>query len=66
MSTCDTCQYCVERSNKNKGAKLHTIHWECLDDMHPVNPTDTCSEWEERKGKMRIIFKNGEIGDVEE
>ncbi len=64
--TCDKCQYCYEQSNHYKDAWIHTINYICEKKTKGVNPYDSCEMWKERKGKMRIIYKDGEIGEVEE
>ena len=66
MSTCDTCQYCYEQSNHNRNAKIHTIHYRCQFLIDAVNPYDTCKMWEERKGKMKIRYKDGYVEEVAE
>lgn len=64
---CDNCHYCIEKSNKNKGAELHTIHFKCiLPEEKNVNPDDGCDKWTQRSGKRKIRYKDGEIGEVEE
>ena len=65
MKTCDKCQNCYEQSNHYKGADIHTIHYRCRLIDKAVNPYNSCEMWKERKGKMRIIYKNGEIGEIE-
>ena len=66
MSTCDTCQYCFEQSNHHKGAEIHTIHYRCRLIEKAVNPDGTCELWRERKGRMRIRYKNGYVDEVKE
>lgn len=66
MSTCDTCQYCFEQSNHYKGAEIHTIHFICSYFGKVVNPDDTCEMWKERKGKMKIRYKDGYVDEVKE
>ena len=64
--TCDKCVYCFVKSNQIKSAKMHTMHHRCFLLLKEVNPDDTCDWWKERKEKMRIIYDDGEEGEVEE
>ena len=64
--TCDRCMFCFVKSNHIKGAKIHTMHYRCFLLLKEVNPDDTCDWWGERKGKMRIIYDDGEMGEVRE
>lgn len=66
MSTCDTCQYCYQQSNHYRNARMHTIHFICSYFGMGVNPDDTCELWRERKGKMKIRYKDGYVDEVEE
>ena len=67
MMTCDKCKHCIEQSNKPKGARMHTVHFICTHLLdRAVNPYDSCGMWEERKGKMKIRYKDGYVDEVEE
>lgn len=66
MKTCDKCQYCYEQSNHYKDDWIHTIRFICEKKTEGVNPDGTCEMWEERKGKMKIRYKDGYVDEVEE
>ena len=65
IAICDNCHYCYVKSNKNKGAMLSTCHYICTNKEQAVNPTGACTEYTERRGKQKIIYKNGDIEDCE-
>lgn len=66
MKTCDKCQYCYKQSNHYKGAEIHTIHYRCHLIEKAVNPYYSCEMWKERKGKMKIRYKDGYVEEVKE